>query len=104
MAEAIESVSRRRGASVVLVNSACTSQMDSRYGILLGERKGDTFYCFDGEVLDADINAARNILARASDSAQEKRVGTAQLRLQLHVAPNSKADINGERSAFFEIE
>lgn len=68
LAEAIESISRRRGVSVVLVNGAYTSQMDSRYDILLGKRSGDSFHCFDGEVIDADINAARNILARAGDS------------------------------------
>lgn len=42
--------------------------MDSRYGVLLGERKGDSFYCFDGVVIQADINAARNVLARKSDA------------------------------------
>jgi len=67
IAEAVESVSRRRRASVSLINGAYTSQIDSRYGILLGKRTGDRFYCFDGEVLDADINAARNVLARAQD-------------------------------------
>jgi IS605 OrfB family transposase len=67
-AEAIASVSRRRGSTVVTVNAAYTSQMDSRYGILLGERSGDKFYGFDGVVLDADTNAARNVLARLDDS------------------------------------
>jgi hypothetical protein len=42
-------------------------QTDSRYGILLGQRNGDTFYGFDQGVQDADTNAARNILARLSD-------------------------------------
>jgi len=68
IAKAIESVSQRRGSTLVNVNAAYTSQMDSRHGVLLGQRKGDSFYCFDGEVLDADINAARNILSRLSDS------------------------------------
>ena len=68
MAEAIDTVSSRRGASVVLVNAAYTSQTDSRFGVLLGTRSGDLFHCFDGVVLDADQNAARNILARMSDS------------------------------------
>ncbi len=68
MAEAIESVSPRRGSTVILVNPAYTSQMDSRYGILLGERRGDLFYCFDGVVLPADQNAARNILVRLADT------------------------------------
>lgn len=67
MAESLTSVSQRRGASLVLVSCAYTSQIDSRYGVLLGTRKGDWFHCFDGVVLDADENAARNILARAND-------------------------------------
>lgn len=67
MADAITTVSRRRGASVVLVNAAYTSQIDSRSGLLQGSRNGDRFYCLDGAVLDADQNAARNILARIND-------------------------------------
>jgi hypothetical protein len=68
MAEAIETVSQRRGSSLSLVNAAYTSQMDSRYGALLGQRSGDTFYGFDQVVQDADTNAARNILARRDDT------------------------------------
>ena len=76
IAKALDSISRRRGSSVILVNSAyilrqaqyIASQMDSRYGILLGKRNGDSFYCFDGVVLQADENAARNVLARLYDS------------------------------------
>ncbi len=67
IATALDNISRRRGSSVILVNSAYTSQMDSRYGILLGKRSGDSFYCFDGVVLSADENAARNVLARLYD-------------------------------------
>jgi len=67
IATALDTVSRRRGSSVILVNSAYTSQMDSRYGILLGKRSGDSFHCFDGAVLQADENAARNVLARLHD-------------------------------------
>ncbi len=67
MATALDNVSRRRGSSVILVNSAYTSQMDSRYGILLGKRSGDSFHCFDGVVLQADKNAAQNVLARLHD-------------------------------------
>lgn len=65
--EALQSVSQRRGFTLVFVNCSYTSQMDSRYGVLLGHRNGDAFYCFDGVVLDADENAARNILARKDD-------------------------------------
>ena len=67
IATALDTISRRRGSSVILVNSAYTSQMDSRYGLLLGKRNGDAFYCFDGVVLQADENAARNVLARLYD-------------------------------------
>jgi len=67
IATALDTVSRRRCSSVILVNSAYTSQMDSRYGILKGKRRGDSFHCFDGAVLQADENAARNVLARLHD-------------------------------------
>ncbi len=67
MAEALEKVSQRRGSTLVLVNPAYTSQMDSCNGGLLGQRQGDTFHCFDGVVLQADENAARNVLARLCD-------------------------------------
>lgn len=67
LAEALALVSQRRGSTLRTVNCAYTSQMDHRYGVLLGRRSGDAFYCFDGVVLDADHNAARNILARLDD-------------------------------------
>jgi IS605 OrfB family transposase len=67
IATALDTISRRRGSSVILVNSAYTSQMDSRYGVLLGKRSGDSFHGFDGVVLQADENAARNVLARLHD-------------------------------------
>ena len=68
MQDALKSVSQRRSSSLVLVNCAYTSQMDSRHGVLLGRRSGEKFYCFDGVVLHADQNAAHNILARKDDS------------------------------------
>jgi IS605 OrfB family transposase len=68
IANALDTISRRRGSSVILINSAYTSQMDSRYGILKGNRSGDSFHCFDGVVLQADENAAQNVLARLHDS------------------------------------
>ena len=72
IAEALDSVSSRRGSAVVLVNPAYTSQMDSRTGCLEGKRKGDRFYCSDGVVLQADQNAARNVLARLFDPDIER--------------------------------
>jgi len=67
IAEALDLVSSRRGSTVVLINPVYTSQIDSRNGCLLGTRQGDQFHCFDGVVLQADQNAARNVLARLSD-------------------------------------
>ena len=67
IAEALTSVSRRRSSTLVLVNAAYTSQIDSRSGFLEGKRRGDQFYCKDGVVLHADENAARNVLARLND-------------------------------------
>lgn len=49
------------GKRVVAVNPAYTSQTDSLTGKREGERKGRRFYCKNGLVLDADLNAARNI-------------------------------------------
>ena len=67
MADTPTSISRRRGTALVLVNPAYTSQIDSRTGLLQGKRRWDRFYGLDGVVLDADTNAARNILARLYD-------------------------------------
>jgi transposase len=65
-AQALRDVSDRRGSAVVVVNAAYTSQTDSRNGTF-GYRRGRTFHCFDGVVLDADHNAAVNVLHRMSD-------------------------------------
>ena len=67
MADTLTSISRRRGSALVLVNPAYTSQIDSRTGLLQGKRRWDRFHGIDGVVLDADTNAARNILARIYD-------------------------------------
>lgn len=56
------------GTKLVYVNAAYTSQGDSRFNCaLMGTRIGDSFIGFDEVVLDADINAAINILARLYD-------------------------------------
>lgn len=56
------------GTKLVYVNAAYTSQGDSRYDCaLMGTRIGDSFIGFDKVVLDADVNAAINILARLYD-------------------------------------
>ncbi|WP_293088856.1 zinc ribbon domain-containing protein [Moorena sp. SIO3H5] len=55
------------GSVVTEVQPSYTSQIDSRNGTLLGKRTGDNFTGFDGVVLQADCNAAKNILARGTD-------------------------------------
>ncbi len=67
LADALDSVCEQRGAEHVLVNAAYTSQMDSATGLLQGHRVGDKFYRATGDVLQADRNAALNVLARLSD-------------------------------------
>ena len=69
IASALTTVSQRRCSTLQVVNAAYTSQMDSFfYGLLIGTRKGDKFYRVNGDVVQADHNAARNVLARLNDS------------------------------------
>lgn len=65
--EALQAAADRYGTTITNVNPAYTSQMDSRNNVLLGKRNGDRFIGYDGVVLQADINAAGNVLARKSD-------------------------------------
>ena len=67
LAEALDSVCTQRQADHRLVNEAYTSQMDSATGLLEGKRIGDRFYRANGDVLQADHNAALNVLARLGD-------------------------------------
>ena len=67
IADALTAISRCRGSALVLVNPAYTSQIDSRTGLLQDTRRGDRFHGLDGVVLNADTNAARNILGRLYD-------------------------------------
>ena len=69
LAEALDSVCAQRKASHTLVCGAYTSQMDSTTGLLKGKRVGDKFYRENGDVLQADHNAALNVLARLDDPA-----------------------------------
>lgn len=66
--KAIEEISIRKGAKIILINPAYTSQVDSSNGTLLGKRVGDQFFTYQGVVFQADKNAATNIKNRASDS------------------------------------
>ena len=72
LADALASVPSRRGSAVTLVNPAYTSQQVHPCGHL-GLRRGKNVYCQtagcpqQGIVFDTEINAARNIRARATD-------------------------------------
>ena len=78
--KALEEISYRRTSNVTVVNAAYTSQVDSRYGVLLGTRFGDQFFTFDGEVIQADGNAARNIEARLDDTHISRYMKTVDVR------------------------
>jgi len=67
LSRALETVCQQRGANHFLVAAAYTSQMDSVTGLLEGKRVGDKFYRVNGDVLQADLNASRNVLARLHD-------------------------------------
>ena len=72
LADALASVPSRRGSAVTLINPAYTSQQVHPCGHL-GIRRGKKVHCQtagcpqQGIVHDTEINAARNILARATD-------------------------------------
>jgi IS605 OrfB family transposase len=68
MASAIDIVASRRGSRVVQINAAYTSQTCSKCGCF-GKRTRDKFHCASGcgAVMQADLNAATNILARLDD-------------------------------------
>jgi hypothetical protein len=68
LADALESVTKARGSCLRVVNAAYTSQMDSKTGRLEGRRVGDKFHHVNGEVSQADTNAAVNIKHRADDT------------------------------------
>lgn len=53
------------GKEVVCVNPMFTSQIDSLTGLKDGVRQGCRYYCKNGLVLDADVNAAINIAHRS---------------------------------------
>jgi len=67
LAKSLSEVSEQRNVIHQLVNCAYTSQIDSVTGLLEGKRVADRFYRLNGDVLQADHNAARNVKARASD-------------------------------------
>ncbi|AOY81838.1 zinc ribbon domain-containing protein [Moorena producens JHB] len=67
MRDSLQKWANWTGSVVSEIQPSYTSQIDSFSGTLLGVRKGDRFTRFNGVVLQADHNAARNILARGTD-------------------------------------
>ena len=65
--QALTEIADRTGSVLKVVNPAYTSQVDHLTGTLLGTRKGDRFIRYTGDVVQADYNAAMNILARDKD-------------------------------------
>lgn len=76
----LEKISKETGSALSVVNPAFTSQMCSQTGALLGQRNGDRFTCFTGVVIQADKNAAKNILYRGSDSEITRWMKYAEVR------------------------
>ncbi|WP_293099079.1 zinc ribbon domain-containing protein [Moorena sp. SIOASIH] len=67
MRDSLQKWANWTGSVVTEVQPSYTSQVDSVTGTLLGKRSGDSEPIFNGVVLQADHNAAKNILARGTD-------------------------------------
>jgi IS605 OrfB family transposase len=76
----LEKISKETGSTLSVVNPAYTSQMCSLSRTLLGSRNGDRFICYTGVVIQADENAAMNILHRGSDSEITRWMKYAEVR------------------------
>ncbi|WP_226585901.1 zinc ribbon domain-containing protein [Microseira wollei] len=76
----IEKIALETGSTVSAVNPAYTSQVDSLTGTLLGQREGDRFIRHTGDAIQADENAARNVLHRGSDSEITRWMKYAEVR------------------------
>jgi IS605 OrfB family transposase len=64
----IEKIALETGSTILVVNPAYTSQVDSVTGTLLGRREGNRFIRYTGDVIQADLNAAINIRVRGQDN------------------------------------
>lgn len=79
----LEKISLETGSTLSVVNPSYTSQMDSLTGTLLGQRDGDRFIRYTGDVIQADKNAALNILHRGSNAEITRWMKHAQVRKTL---------------------
>ncbi|MFL6717383.1 MAG: transposase [Burkholderiaceae bacterium] len=97
LAQALEEVCTQREATHVVVNAAYTSQMDSFTNLLEGRRKDDKFYRTNGDVLQADFNAARNVRSRMDDQEITRYMPHLQVR-QILLSRSSGATERQEAS------
>ena len=97
LAQALDEVCMQRGATHVVVNAAYTSQMDSFTGLLEGKRVGDKFHRANGDVLQADFNAARNVRNRIHDQEIARYMPHLQVK-QILLARSSGATERQEAS------
>ncbi|NEQ06783.1 MAG: transposase [Moorea sp. SIO4E2] len=67
MRDSLQKWANWTGSVVKEVQPSYTSPIDSVTGTLLGKRSGDSFTRFNGVVLQADHNAAKNVLDRGTD-------------------------------------
>jgi IS605 OrfB family transposase len=104
IADALEQVSLRRGASIVPVNAAYTSQTCSCCGCL-GRRNGDAFYCINTEcrvVLQADQNAAVNIKSRKNDPEIGRWMHASEVKSILLERSRQRLGLLNQDSRYFE--
>ena len=94
LAQSLEEVCTQRKARHVLVNGAYTSQMDSTNRLLEGKRIGDRFYRVNGDVLQADHNAASNVLARLDDSEITRYTSYQEVRRILLTRSPAQLSVN----------
>lgn len=95
LAEAMDSVCTQRQAEHCLVNAAYTSQMDSVTGLLEGKRVADRFYRANGDVLQADHNAALNVLRRYEDTEITRFTPYQEVRRILLARSPAQLSVNG---------
>ena len=79
----LEEIGQLTGSTVTTVNCAYTSQTDHLTGTLLGSRKGDCFYRYNGDVLQSDYNAANVIKSRGTDEEITRSMKYRDVRLVL---------------------
>jgi transposase len=105
VADALSQVSTRVGCTVVSVNCAYTSQLDSRFGTLTGTRSGDKFTGHDGVVMHSDTNAADNILVRMGDVEIPRYLKHSSVKTILSERTQKFLNaINSEKNEVFEAK